>query len=751
MKQAHIQRIVCTWLSALSFPLHLGAAEATQISNGRIQVGISETGQLVKLMNERPEHNFASTNAPALWSLRLVSGAKTNALDASSATRFDAQRLSDDPRKLRLTWDGFGGVGVAGLRVDAVVRLDPNEAVSRWELSVQKPRDSALEEVRFPRLSGIPPQTNEVLAVPAWMGQMLLDPRKALAGSKGQGARYSWEYPGTMSLQCMAFYQEDGPGLYLACDDAAGFRKSFAVRGDGKGGIEFEISHLPENGARGAEGYPLGYGAILGTFRGDWITAAERYRAWAKEQPWAKQSRLGCGLVPEWATKTALWVWNRGRSPGVLEPAVALQRELGLPVSVLWHWWHGCSYDAGFPEYLPPREGADPFRKALARAHESDVHALVYMNQRLWGVTTKSWRDEGAERFAVRGPNGAYKEEVYNTFTKQPCVSMCMGTAFWRNKYAGLAERAIKELGVDGIYMDQACSSLACFDPAHGHPLGGGTYWMKGFRQLSGDIRGRCKDARPIALAGEGCGEPWLPYLDLMLSLEVSRERYAAPTVGWETIPFFQAVYHAHAIQFGNYSSLTMPPYDDLWPAEFAPKEPLALLDRKYSKQFCLEQARAFAWGQQPTIANFQPSHLRDRPEEIAYALRLARIRQKGLKYLLHGEYLRPPELAVPDITADMSRLSIYAGQRGGLTEFQKRLPSVIAGAWRAPDGDVAIALASIADEPLGFTLPLDVTDRRVCRIDESGRTPLGQDAPGRPLEVSLPPRGACLIEITRE
>ena len=27
-------------------------------------------------------------------------------------------------------------------------------------------------------------------------------------------------------------------------------------------------------------------------------------------------------------------------------------------------------------------------------------------------------------------------------------------------------------------------------------------------------------------LAGEGCGEGWLPYLDLMLSLQVSRERY---------------------------------------------------------------------------------------------------------------------------------------------------------------------------------------------------------------------------------
>ncbi len=108
---------------------------------------------------------------------------------------------------------------------------------------------------------------------------------------------------------------------------------------------------------------------------------------------------------------------------------------------------------------------------------------------------------------------------------------MCLHTAFWRNKYAGLATAAVLRLGVDGIYMDQACSSLACFDPGHGHPLGGGTYWMTGFRELSADIRRRCDGTRHVVLAGEGVGESWLPHLDLMLSLQVSRERYAAP--GW--------------------------------------------------------------------------------------------------------------------------------------------------------------------------------------------------------------------------
>ena len=59
---------------------------------------------------------------------------------------------------------------------------------------------------------------------------------------------------------------------------------------------------------------------------------------------------------------------------------------------------------------------------------------------------------------------------------------------------------------------------------------------------------------------------------------------------------------------------------------------PLKLLDRKYSRQFCLEQARAFVWGQQPTIANFLPAQLTDRAEELDFVMRLARLRSRAAR-----------------------------------------------------------------------------------------------------------------------
>lgn len=736
-------------------PIHL--------SQAGLRVGIDgRTGALVELKDLKANRSLIGDGPATLWELEVRTGQNQHTLGPGQAKSFHCETVGGGRgQRLRLAWDDFGLPTAPRLRVEVTVGLDEKLPVSRWGISLDGLNNLALHKLHFPRLINLPRQENESLAVPVWLGQQTTDARQLVSAAAGR--RLEWAYPGLLSLQCLAFYQPGGPGLYVACDDAASFRKTFAFFGDGQRNVSCELVHLPENRDRETGHWTLPYQMMVGAFMGDWVTAAERYRAWATNQAWAKESRLSRGTVPDWVLHTGAWVWNRGPSAGVVPPALALEQRLGLPVSVFWHWWHGCAYDTGFPEYLPPREGAEPFKAALRSAHAEQVHALVYMNQRLWGMTTRSWAEEGAERFAVKGADGKISPEVYNTFAKLPCASMCMGTDFWRNKYAGLAERVVNDLGVDGIYMDQACTSLACYDAAHGHPVGGGTYWVNGFRLLAQDIRQRCetqsreRTRASVVLAGEGCGEAWLPYLDLMLSLQVSKERYLAQD-GWEAIPFFQAVYHAYGVTYGNYSSLTMPPYDELWPAEFAPKEPLKLLDRKFSRQFLLEQARAFVWGQQPTIANFLPSQFEQRPAELEYFMRLARIRSRATKYLLYGTFLRPPELQVPAARLDMSRLSIYAGQQGGLTAFQKDSPLALAGAWRATNGDVAIALASIADEPLAFSLNLDARNyripsrARIYRTDETGRTGLGRmRRSAMPLQIALPSRGACIVEFAGE
>ena len=686
-------------------------------------------------------HNYRDASGPGeLWTLLLGDGRILSPAQAGTVSCAP----STSGAQFEIRWADFAGVQAPDLVVTARIKLDPAEPVSQWRIAAEGLGGLVVRSLHYPRLTGIARQDNEVLAVPVWMGEQTRQARQLLNPPGSADTRQEWSYPGLLSLQCLAIYREQGPGLMLATDDTAALRKHFAVFGDGHDGLGVEVVHVPP-GVGAADSFEPTYAVIVRLFQGDWYTAAEHYRTWARQQSWVRQSRLRRGLTPAWVTDTGLWIWNRGRSPGVLPPAVKLQEAAGVPVSVFWHWWHGCPYDAGFPEYLPPREGADSFREAMSAAHEHGLHGIVYMNQRLWGMTTHSWREEGAERFAVKNADGTVTPEVYNTFMKVPCASMCMGTDFWRAKYAGLAAEAVCDLGVDGIYMDQACSSLACYDATHGHPLGGGAWWMQGFQALESDIRQRCGDVRPVALAGEGCGEAWLPHLDLMLSLQVSMERYAAPGQ-WEPIPMFHAVYHDCAVLYGNYSSLTRPPYDDLWPAQYAPQKPLQLLDEKFAQQFRLEQGRAFVWGQQPTLANFLPEQLESRRAELDFVMRIARLRSSAEKYLRDGVFLRPPVTLTGEATIPMSRLSIYAGQQDAVQEYTKTVPLVLSSAWQAADGSIAVALANLANEPV----PVQVTlERPAYPLAPRGVIRRIQEQEHEPVAAGTFENGSASLEVT--
>ena len=685
-----------SWALVCAALLLATAATAAVLENEHLRVVVDDgTGRLLELASPANGFNLVDPTVDRpLWRVELQPLGHA-ALAPSDAHAFNIEVVEGRSRWLRMVWSDFQIDAAPGLSVVVSVHLDQSEPNSRWNINVSAAGDLPLAQIIFPRVGGITKQESEALAVPVWMGEKTDNPRQLL-NANGKARRDSWKYPGLLSMQCLALCREGGPGFYAACDDSEGHGKDFVVFGDGEDGLGFEAVQYPDS----TENYNAPYDIYLGVFEGDWFTAAERYRSSALRQPWAKENRLTTGATPPWCVDTGLWVWNRGYSQDVLEPAAVLQEAAGLPVSVFWHWWHGCAYDAGFPEYLPPREGTEPFMHAVAKAHDEGLHAIVYMNQRLWGMETDSWTEKHAARFAVKRPDGEIQPEVYNTFTKSPCASMCMGTPFWRDTYAGIATEAVLALGVDGIYMDQACSSLACYDPNHGHILGGGTYWINGFQLLQQDIRDRTKaDGRQVTLAGEGCGEAWLPYLDLMLSLQVSMERYHEPGPR-KPIPFFHAVYHGLFIPFGNYASLTMPPYDPLWPEETAPKEPLALLDRKFSQQFRMDQARAFVWGQVPTVANFRPEHLTARDDEMDFVIRLAKLRQRALPYLLHGTMLRPPAMDIPEEVMPISRLSIYAGQQGALSEYEAAYPLLPTSAWKTREGNVAVVVVNIDAEP---------------------------------------------------
>lgn len=726
--------------------------KVARIARERLELAVeTEHGCLVELSGRSTAFNQLADPqvAPSLWQITVRDGETSQTFSPDQLAPPVVTTSADNAQTLYLSWNKIASA--PDVHVQVTVEIDPqNPALSRWDLSVSKPKNLHLEHVRFPRVGSLRQRADECLAVPKQLGLLAHNARGLIERS---GRRITWHSPhGTdLSLPCLAFYQPDGPGFYAACDDSQGFLKDLALWTDGKDHLNFEVTHQPEQAAVGETNFHLPFTTVLGTFEGDWTTAAEIYRESSAAKKFFAEGLRRQQLAPSWVHDTGLWLWNRGRSQEVLGPALVLHKQIDAPVSILWHWWHNCAYDAGFPDYLPPREGTAPFKAALANAQRHDIHAILYMNQRLWATNTQSWRTEKAAVAAVKNAEGKVVTESYNKFTNAPCAPMCIATHQWRDKYSGLAQEVLCNLKADGIYMDQAGVLATCYDPTHGHIVGPGRYWPDGFATLTTAIRDRASSRGPVALGCEYGGEPWLGQFDLILGLCVSHDRIGS-SPDCEPIPFFQAVYHPAATVFGNLTGLAFPPYDEKWPPEATPSNAMSLLDRKYSQQFYLDQARTFVWGLQPMLANFLPSQLTDRPQEMDYVTRLVHTRMGALKYLADGTWLRPPPLNVPEQEIDVCTAGVYTP----LKSARHKYPVAIAGAWRAPDGDIAIALASISDRTRLLHLPIDrrvygLPDRcPIYLIDSKGRHRFGLfTAKAASVEMKLPGRGLCLLEFS--
>ena len=85
------------------------------------------------------------------------------------------------------------------------------------------------------------------------------------------------------------------------------------------------------------------------------------------------------------------------------------------------------------------------------------------------------------------------------------------------------------------------------------------------------------------------------------------------------------------------------------------------------------------------------------------------------------------------------------------------RVPAAVAGAWGKPDGGVAVAVASIVDQPTSVSFAFDPRayglwgGGQIERIDETGRRPLGTFSDRvAPLRLELPAGGAYVLEFRR-
>jgi len=539
----------------------------------------------------------ARSSSPGLWSLTFktpadAAGQQEIALlsNRSPAAR---RRAVTEKRRLEFVWEGLDlpeEPGVVDVRAE--ISLDTGEDTSAWRIRVtNRSQRFGLEETSYPILNEVvPPGIGDALLPHGnWGGRLL--PRHR--------GRFAASYPSAgCPLQMMAF-QLGEAGLYLAAHDEAATTKRLSV----SAGQDVTFHTLAEQagvpGAAGAPAYPV----VVAAYRGDWWQAARRYRDWAVRQTWTAKGPIAeRDDFPPRLKELGFWMILSGE-PTKVTNNMALAAELfpDLPIGVHWYNWHQIPFDHSYPEYFPTKPGMAEATHAMTANGQT---VMPYINARLWDEEIPSF----ATGFpaAAKQPSGTNYVEIYGS--KRKLVPMCAATPLWQAKVQDICQRLMDECGVNAIYLDQigAAKPAPCYDPTHGHPLGGGGHWTTGYRTLLTPIK-REAARRNIVLTTENTAEPYMDNIDAYLTWN-PREQ--------QDVPLLPAVYSGFTVYFSS------------------PQSAKDSLDA-----FCAAQARDFLWGCQLGWNGewiLQPAHR----EKQQFQLELCRCRLAARAFMVDGQLI---------------------------------------------------------------------------------------------------------------
>ncbi|MDO4586772.1 MAG: DUF6259 domain-containing protein [Planctomycetia bacterium] len=502
---------------------------------------------------------------------------------------------------------------------------------------------------------------------------------------------YRGDYPNGWNAAmafCALWDESTQHGLYLAALDPDANLKVFEWKGNEEIKSVFSIDTPFENMGKAHNSFQENGVFVLRAFNGNWYDAARLYKQWvfleAKWRPdlgvngrtdiapWMKENSvfLMASTDPRWLTPN-----RRVYTPlEEMDQAFAeFSEAVGLSGAVHWYLWHQNSYDNDYPHFFPAKEGfAEEVAEVQSRGH---FRVMPYTNGRLWDTKDKGMEDwkysaEGKKGALVR-ENGSVLTETYALPTSgkeedgSPCIlaAMCPGSEVWQKKVRENVLTAMNVYGTTGVYIDQvgAVAPFPCHSPEHGHPSGGGHWWLtegywKIFAKIRQDMRREVSDIPFSPEVAEKVRENPSILNDRIITTECNSEVYAHLIDGFLTwhwqnpsqVPAFPVVYGGAVPMFGRCST----------------GNSLALQMRV---------SQALTWGEQ--IGWFDPA-VRNDEAAFPFIRDAIRCRHALRHYFYRGEMLRAPkfEEPLPSLTADW----VWGGQANTHTE-----PAIQASVWR--------------------------------------------------------------------
>lgn len=691
---------IVSGLLVLANPLMAGLATAYQdathlyLENDVLKIAVlRSTGGLDGIVHKQSGVNLQTNNVNSyhgIWAMSLITPDGTNVYTQSNnaITFAGAIVTTAGGAALSLTWTGQqylanGMANLPNVTVTAQLSVRADSPLSYWSLQVAGLGTNAVTNIDFPFIQGIGSLDQlgkDVLLTSEFKGTLYHNPTANVPAGTYPGG----SYPSATGLMQFLAYFDPNSGFYFASDDTQGYTKDlyWGKSSSPAGDFTINMDYFPIG--QPADTVSLPYNLVLGATQGDWYAAADMYRSWATQQPWAQQSRMK--QVPAWLHDLPVIRNTCAHGCGSGQPdqpyAYAVQewqqsqQALGVAaLGELWGWEQFGEWAYG--DYFPPQEGWNNF-DAMIQAIPSG-RLLVLPSALYLDTGTSLYKSGAMAASAMLDQAGHARTQPGAAATPgDTWAFMDVSTDPWRQYIVGVYQ-TLAQHGVDLIQFDSSMEAgpQFCYNPAHTHPPGmGGNWqtlaWIDLMQRTATAVAAVNPDA---ALSAEEPAEVYLPYIAVHHGSAIDQYEEGTQANYKEPVPLFQYVYH-DSILFKDF---------------FGPPN----LDGSY---FRLVLARDLTWGQIPDYqinVGYTPA-LESMAETYLKGAISARTTY-AKKFLVDGVMLPAPQLSVP-----LTQVSWMSSQ----TETGQ-FPSIQESAWRASDGSVGIVMTNISSGGVTFSLPI--------------------------------------------
>ena len=519
---------------------------------------------------------------------------------------------------------------------------------------------------------------------------------------------YSYQNPYPQHEACMQYFAVYGKqnGIYLGIEDGRAAVKYFDVT-TAQNQAHIKVIFYGIDGSLPANSFTV-YGCSRWQFiTGDWYDATLLYRDFVKnEANWLPEIDLnGRPDTPKRFKEVPFWVSDyipNSPSQGDNKPlnlsagsdkynkdywvdaVIELQKELDVPIAYHVYNWHQIPFNIEYPHFMPAKQ---EFIDGAERLRKHPIYILPYINAVSWEMHDGemghaiNFDNTGIHGAVIKNDNTIkivnYPQTTQSGHNSQ-LIPMCPSFPEWHKLMNDLTRQMEDRLPIDGIYYDQvsATAAVPCYNKEHRHTMGGGSYWVEGYRMMMSKINAQ-KPADSFYFS-ECNSEPFTKSFDGFLTWTWVQNGQ---------VPAFSAIYAGYIEMLGRCTNGHKKD-DDAY--------------------FFYSTAQSFLYGQQ--LGWCKADVLYDK-KRMGFLKKIVKERYHYTELFHSAQLLRPAKVAAscePIVT-------------GPALWFQEDIviPQLLTGAWKYRNGEkLVLFLINIADQTQTYTLSFSAKEYGLADFD---------------------------------